>query len=54
VAKHEKQKTNITEASVHLMAHTTKQTKFAAYQGPFVKVSQLSQSQYGKLIKARL
>jgi hypothetical protein len=51
VAKHERQKMNVTQAYVHIMAHATKQTKFAAYQVPYVKVSQLSQSQYGQLVR---
>jgi hypothetical protein len=45
MAEHDKQKLNATDPSVHIMAHTTKQMKFAEYQGLFVKVSQLSQYQ---------
>jgi hypothetical protein len=34
VAKHEKYKLEIEEAMVHMMAPTTKHTKFAAYEDP--------------------
>jgi hypothetical protein len=51
VVKHDRQKMNVTQACVHIMAHAMKQTKFAAYQSPFVKVSQLLQSQYGQLMR---
>jgi hypothetical protein len=47
MAKHERQKRNATQACMHIMAHATKQTKFASYQIPFIKVSKLSHSQYG-------
>jgi hypothetical protein len=50
MAKHERQKMNVTQACVHIMAHAIKQTKFAAYQALYVKVSQLAQSQYGQLV----
>jgi hypothetical protein len=40
-----------TQACMQIMSHPMKQTKFAAYQTHFVKVSQLSQSQYGQLVK---
>jgi hypothetical protein len=46
-------KQNVTEVSVHIMMHATKQTKFAAYQGPRVQISQLSQPQYEKFIKKK-
>jgi hypothetical protein len=48
VSKHERYKMNATQACVHIMVHATKQTKFLAYQSPFVK---LSQSQYGQLVR---
>jgi hypothetical protein len=51
VAKYERQKMKMTQACVHIMAHAMKQTKFAAYQTPCVKVSQLSQSQYAPLVR---
>jgi hypothetical protein len=51
VAKRERQKMNMTQARMHVMAHAVIQTKFAAYQAPYVKVSQLSQSQHGQLAR---
>jgi hypothetical protein len=43
---------SVTQACVYIsMAHAAKQTKFLAYQSPFVKVSQLSQSQYRQLVR---
>jgi hypothetical protein len=51
VAKHERQKMNLTQACVHIMAHAMKQTKFAAYRAPYVKVSQFLQYQYGQLVR---
>jgi hypothetical protein len=42
---------NVTQACVYIMAHATKQIEFTAYQIPFVKFSQLSQSQYGQLVR---
>jgi hypothetical protein len=39
VAKHERQKMNVTQACVHIMVHATKYTKFAAYQSPFVSLT---------------
>jgi hypothetical protein len=49
VAKHEKQKLEILEAMVHIMAPTTKQTKFAAYEAPALAVTNLSEKQYAEL-----
>jgi hypothetical protein len=43
VAKHEKQKLEIREAMVHIMAPTTKQSKFAAYEAPALVVANLSE-----------
>jgi hypothetical protein len=50
-AKHERQNMNVTQACVHIMAHAMKHTKFAAYHAPYVKFSQLMQSQYGQLAR---
>jgi hypothetical protein len=49
VAKHEKQKLEILEAMVHIMAPTTKQSKFAAYEATALAVASLSQNQYVEL-----
>jgi hypothetical protein len=49
VAKHEKQKLEIREAMVHIMAPTTKQTKFAAYEAPALAVANLSEKQHAEL-----
>jgi hypothetical protein len=46
---HEREKLNFTGVNVHITAYGTKQTKFDSYQGPCVKIFQLSQSQYEKL-----
>jgi hypothetical protein len=49
VVKHEKQKLEIREAMVHIMALTTKQSKFAAYEAPALAVANLSRKQYAEL-----
>jgi hypothetical protein len=49
VAKHEKQKMEIREAMVHIMAPATKQTKVAAYEDPALAVANLSEKQYAEL-----
>jgi hypothetical protein len=49
VAKHKKQKLEIREAMVHIMAPTTNQTKFAAYEAPALAVANLSEKQYAEL-----
>jgi hypothetical protein len=49
VAKHEKQKLEIREAMVHIMAPATKQTKFADYEAPPLAVVNLSEKQYAEL-----
>jgi hypothetical protein len=49
VAKHDKHKLEIAEAMVHIMAPTTKQMKFAAYEAPALAVTTLTDKQFGKL-----
>jgi hypothetical protein len=50
VVKHDKQKLEILESMVHIMATTTKQTKLAAYEAPALAVANLSEKQFAKLI----
>jgi hypothetical protein len=49
VAKHEKHKLEIEEAMVHIMAPTTKQTKFAAYEALALAVATPTDKQFGEL-----
>jgi hypothetical protein len=49
VVKHEKHKLEIEEAMVHIMAPTTKQTKFAAYEAPALAVANLTDKQFREL-----
>jgi hypothetical protein len=49
VAKHGKHKLEIDEAMVHIMAPTTKQMKFAAYEAPTLSVATLTDKQFGEL-----
>jgi hypothetical protein len=49
VAKHEKQKLEIRESMVHIMAPTTKQSKFAAYEALALAVANLSEKHYAEL-----
>jgi hypothetical protein len=53
VAKHEKHKLDIEEAMVHIMAPTTKQTKFAAYEALALAVSTLTDKQFGEHTQER-
>jgi hypothetical protein len=53
VVKHEKQKLEIREAMVHIMAPATKQTKFAAYEAPALAVANLSEKQYAELTQEK-
>jgi hypothetical protein len=49
VAKHEKHKLESEKAMVHIMAPTTKQTKFAAYEAPALAVAAFTDKQLGEL-----
>jgi acetyl-CoA acetyltransferase len=49
VAKREKHKLEIQEAMVHIMAPTTKHTKFADYEVPALAVATLKENQFGEL-----
>jgi hypothetical protein len=46
VVKHEKQKLEIEESMVHVMAPTSKQTKFAAYEAPALAVATLTEKHF--------
>jgi hypothetical protein len=46
VAKQDKNKLVVPEAMVHIMAPSTKQTKFAAYEAPDLSVATLTLAQY--------
>jgi hypothetical protein len=49
VVKHDKNKLVVLEAMVHIMAPSTKQTKFAAYEAPALAVASLTMAQYEDL-----
>jgi hypothetical protein len=53
VAKHEKHKLEIEEAMVHIMAPTTKQTKFDAYEHPALAVATLTDKQFRELTQGQ-
>jgi hypothetical protein len=53
VAKYDRRKMAVPQACVYIMEHATKHMKLRAYHSPFVKVSQLSQYQYGQLAKEK-
>jgi hypothetical protein len=43
VTKHEKQKLEVQEAMLHIMAPATKKTKFATYEAPALEVVNLTE-----------
>jgi hypothetical protein len=49
VVKHDKNKLVVPEAMVHIIAPSTKQTKFAAYEAPSLAVTRLTAAQYEDL-----
>jgi hypothetical protein len=51
VAKHEKQKLEVTENMIHIMDQANKHTKVVAYAEPAVNDALLTEDQYEELIK---
>jgi hypothetical protein len=51
VAKHERQKVEVKEPTIHIMTPTMKQTMFAAYKTPALVVDLLTDLQYADLIQ---
>jgi hypothetical protein len=49
VVKHERQKSEVHEATMHMMASATKQTKMTTYQSPYFLVGTLNEQQYDGL-----